>query len=435
MHEFKNINQNYKKELLYLLKEWISIPSIYDESTLSKDMPFGQNVSDALLWFEKLGRNNNFTVENVDNHAVYIEYGQGSEHIDIFGHCDVVNVSQDWSSNPFELKVDNDKLIARGVSDNKGPMIACFLALKMIRDLDIKLNRKVRLIVGGNEESGFKCIKHYYSKEPYGVCGFTPDAKFPVLNGEKGAGSIFLKLDIEDKDLIVTGGLEHNTIPNKVIIKNINKDKKSIVNGIGGHSSKPQNAINPIPKALIKLYDELNKKWMLDLYNLINEENVNGKLFELDIEGKCGILSIVPTVINVKDGFVEVILNVRYPENIKFEEIIKNINNYIDKNNMEKFNVSGKEVKKSNYINEKSQLVKTLHDIYIKYSEDTKSVIRVTSAGSYASEMNNAVIYGCEFPSGGFGNIHQDNEFASLEKLTISISIYADAIVSLCNNI
>ncbi|MGL4912962.1 MAG: M20 family metallopeptidase, partial [Romboutsia sp.] len=68
-------------------------------------------------------------------------------------------------------------------------------------------------------------------------------------------------------------------------------------------------------------------------------------------------------------------------------------------------------------------------------SNDTNSIIRVTSAGSYASEMNNAVIYGCEFPDGGFGNVHQANEFASLEKLNLAVDIYEEAIISLCNEI
>lgn len=435
MNKFKNTNQNHKKELLELIKEWVAIPSVYDEYTISHCMPFGKNVSDALCWFENLGKDNEFIVRNVDNHAVYIEYGKGNEHIDIFGHCDVVNACEGWDSNPFELKIDGDKLIGRGISDNKGPMIACFLALKMIRDLDIKLNRKVRLIVGGNEESGFKCIKHYYSKEPYGVCGFTPDAKFPVLNGEKGSGNINLRLNIENKDLILRGGLENNTIPSKATIINLKENKKYIVKGVGGHSSKPQDSVNPIPKALINLYEELGEKWIIDLYKLINEENVNGKLFGLDIEGKCGILSIVPTIINVENGCVEVTLNTRYPENIKFEDIIKIIRTYIHQNNMAKFNVTGKEIKKSNYIDEKSELVKILHNIYVKHSKDTKSVVRVTSAGSYASEMNNSVIYGCEFPDGGFGNIHKENEFASLEKLNLAITIYAEAIVCLCNSI
>lgn len=427
--------KNYKEELLNLLSEWVKIPSIYDNNSATKEMPFGKNVTDALIWFENLGESNNFKTVNIDNYAVYIEYGEGKEHIDIFGHCDVVNVDDRWDSNPFEIKVENDKLIGRGVCDNKGPMISCFMALKMIRDMDIKLNRKVRLIVGGNEESGFKCIKYYYSKEPYGVCGFTPDAKFPVLNGEKGAGVIYLRLDIDNKNLSLYGGVEHNTIPDKVFIKKSQYGDISIVEGIGGHSSKPELAENPIPKALIKLYNELNEKWIIDLYNMINEENINGKLFGLDIKGKCGILSLVPTTINIENGFLEIILNARYPENIEFSEIIKSMKEFINKNHLTKFNIDGTQLKKSSYIDKESKLVKTLHNIYKKYSNDNESVVRVTSAGSYASEMNNAVIYGCEFLDGNFGNVHKANEFASLEKLSLAISIYSEAIISLCNDI
>ncbi|MGL4913679.1 MAG: Sapep family Mn(2+)-dependent dipeptidase, partial [Romboutsia sp.] len=388
MNEINNIKNERKKELLKLLKEWVKIPSIYDGNSASEDKPFGENVTKALNWFENLGKNSGFNVKNIDNHAVYIEYGDGSEHIDIFGHCDVVNVGDGWESNPFEIKINNDKLIGRGVSDNKGPMIACFLALKKIKQKQIKLNRKVRLIAGGNEESGFKCIKHYYSKEPYGVYGFTPDAKFPVLNGEKGAGTIYLTLNIQNENLFVKGGLEHNTIPSKVEIKDTKKGTESIVEGLGGHSSKPQNAINPIPKSLINLYNEYNEKWMLDLYKIINEKNIDGNLFDLNKEGKCGIISIVPTVIEIKDKKVEIILNVRYPEILEFDEIKNSIKDFILKAKLAEFSVAGNQLKKSNYIDENSKLVKILHDIYIKYSNDTNSIIRVTSAGSYASEMN-----------------------------------------------
>lgn len=435
MNKFIIKDEQYKKQLLELLREWVRIPSVYDVNTVSEDMPFGKAVNEALLWFEKLGENNGFKVRNIDNHAVHIQYGEGLEYVDIFGHCDVVNPGDGWETDPFQLKIYDDKLVGRGVSDNKGPMIVCFLALKMIKDMGIKLNRKVRLIVGGNEESGFKCIKHYYSKEPYGVCGFTPDAKFPVLNGEKGAGVVFLKLNIDDKDLIVKGGLEHNTIPEKVIIKNIKDNEKFVVEGVGGHSSKPEKAKNPIPKALLDLHSQLEEQWVIDLYKLINEENLDGSLFGINKEGKCGKLTMVPTVINVSNGDAEVALNVRYPENIELKEIIEAISSFISNNNLVGFKVSGRELKKSNYINPESNLVKSLHDIYTRYSNDLESEVRVTSAGSYASEMNNAVIFGCEFPDGGFGNVHQANEFASLEKLKLSISIYAEAIVTLCNDL
>ncbi len=108
------------------MEEWVSIPSFYDRKTVSKDMPFGKGVYDALNWFENLGRENNFKVKNIDNHAVQIEYGNGKEYVDIFGHCDVVNPGEGWDSEPFKLNIIGDKLVARGVSDNKGPMIVNF---------------------------------------------------------------------------------------------------------------------------------------------------------------------------------------------------------------------------------------------------------------------------------------------------------------------
>lgn len=211
----------------------------------------------------------------------------------------------------------------------------------MIKDLDINLKRKVRLIAGGNEESGFKCIKHYYSKEPYGVCGFTPDAKFPVLNGEKGGAIIKLISNIDDKSLYISGGIEFNTIPDKVYIKNVEKLGKDnicfdinnisinydngnyIVYGKGGHSSKPEKSINPILATIKLLSENIDEKWTKDLYKLINQDNINGNLFGLNIEGKCGILSMVPTIINIVDGKLEVVLSVRYPEILTIEDIIK----------------------------------------------------------------------------------------------------------------
>lgn len=453
MELFKEESKKYEKEFLKLLKEWVSIPSFYDDKTVSEDMPFGKGVYDALNWFENLGRENNFKVKNIDNHAVQIEYGDGKEFVDIFGHCDVVNPGEGWDSEPFKLNIIGDKLVARGVSDNKGPMIVNFLALKMIKNLNIDLKRKVRLIAGGNEESGFRCIKHYYSKEPYGICGFTPDAKFPVLNGEKGGATIKLISEIEDKSLYISGGIEFNTIPDKVYIKNMKNLCKDniccdfnntsisynngdyVIHGKGGHSSKPEKAINPILGAIKFLSENIDEDWTKSLDKLINKDNIDGRLFGLDIEGKCGILSMVPTIINIIDGKLELVLSVRYPEVLTVEEIIKKFNLYMKTNNINKFEIIGENLKQANYIDRNSKIVKTLHDIYIKYSGDLKNDVRVTSAGSYASEMNNSVIFGCEFPDGSFGNVHSANEFASLDRFITSIAIYAEAIVELCNNI
>ena len=50
------------------------------------------------------------------------------------------------------------KVYARGAMDDKGPTMAAYMAMKLVKDSDIVLNKKVRLILGCDEESGMRCI-------------------------------------------------------------------------------------------------------------------------------------------------------------------------------------------------------------------------------------------------------------------------------------
>lgn len=76
-----------------------------------------------------------------------------------------------------------------------------------------------------------------------------------------------------------------------------------------------------------------------------------------------------------------------------------------------------------------------MYDIYIKYFGDLKNDVRVISVGSYVFEMNNLVIFGCEFFDGSFGNVYSVNEFVSLDRFIIVIGIYVEVIIILCNKI
>ena len=51
-------------------------------------------------------------------------------------------------------------------------------AMKLLRDSGIKLNKRVRLIMGCNEETGSKCMEHYNEVAEELSCGFTPDARY-----------------------------------------------------------------------------------------------------------------------------------------------------------------------------------------------------------------------------------------------------------------
>ncbi|RKJ18011.1 M20/M25/M40 family metallo-hydrolase, partial [Butyricicoccus sp. 1XD8-22] len=95
-----------------------------------------------------------------------------------------------WTYPPFKGEVVDGKLYGRGAIDDKGPTIASLLALKMVKDAGIKLNKRVRMIIGTDEESGFRCVDRYFEKEEMPTIGFAPDADFPLINAEKGIATL-----------------------------------------------------------------------------------------------------------------------------------------------------------------------------------------------------------------------------------------------------
>ncbi|GLC29402.1 Sapep family Mn(2+)-dependent dipeptidase [Clostridium omnivorum] len=445
--------EKYREEFLQLLEQWVSIKSVYDSESICDNRPFGEGVDKALKWFINIGNSNGFVTKNVDGFAAHIEYGIGGEYVYAFGHCDVVPEGDGWSSSPYKLSKTGDKLVGRGVIDDKGPVLAAYLALKLLKENNIKLNRRIRVVAGGNEENGFRCIRHYFESEPWPTYGFTPDAKFPVINGEMGAAVINISGNIGNKDLVVLGGEVHNTIPDYVIIKNCNIDEKSYkirellkseslecnyfndgikLIGIGGHSSKPERANNPIEKCFKLLNSIMEEKWSCEFDKLFSGGNLSGTIFGLNIRGKCGTTKIVPTIIKIDKGIINLQLSVRYPELFAAEEIRAAIKDYFIEQGLNDYCIYVNNIKSPNYVDENSPLVKKLYNIYVKHTGDITNKVRVTSAGTYASEMKNSVIFGGEFPNGSSGNAHMANEYGSEDAFIKSIGIYAEAFYELC---
>ena len=77
-------------------------------------------------------------------------------------------------------------LYGRGALDDKGPILAALYSLKAIRDSHVPLGKRIRVIFGTDEETGDMDIAHYLQQEKPPICGFTPDAEFPVVFAEKG---------------------------------------------------------------------------------------------------------------------------------------------------------------------------------------------------------------------------------------------------------
>ena len=90
--------------------------------------------------------------KNVKN--LYAKLGDTSPNFCYAGHTDVVppgNV-KDWSTNPFNPVIKNNKLIGRGAADMKSS-IACFIAaVSKFKGQNKKFKGSISLLITGDEE-------------------------------------------------------------------------------------------------------------------------------------------------------------------------------------------------------------------------------------------------------------------------------------------
>ncbi len=70
--------------------------------------------------------------------------------IGILGHVDVVPEGdlESWNYPPFEGIVEDGKLYGRGTQDDKGPTISAIYAVKVLMDLNVDFNKRIRFILG-----------------------------------------------------------------------------------------------------------------------------------------------------------------------------------------------------------------------------------------------------------------------------------------------
>ena len=474
----KNLNNMIEK-----LSDLISFKSVSNEESTDPTHPFGEECTKSLEYTLSLANSLGFKTKNINNKCGYIEFGEGEELVGIIGHLDVVpaDISDGWTQDPYKATIKDGKLFGRGSIDDKGPMIAALYAMKAILDSNIKLNKRVRLILGLNEEKSWKCIDRYKETEEFPNIGFSPDANFPAIYAEKGIISISLKhkFNIKGFDIInidcgnnainvvpkyaaitlkhssklfrpVTFESYQNALFNMDIeVQNISEDEIKIISyGKAAHAAHPELGINAITNLVkylcdrISLSDEpniilLEKLLHLGFFDFESPEFLSRKEiaypteFEDDsvIQDESGILTsnVANLIYNKDTEMLEIKLNLRVPVTYSLDTIFLKYRKLVEF--FEDIEVTSLNRQEPLYVKQDSYLVKTLVNIFNSKANMNAKPIAI-GGGTYARAFENFISYGVTMP-GEKDMCHQVDEFIKIDDLLLASKIYAEAIYEL----
>lgn len=446
------IIESMHDEMIDTLQKWIRVPSVKGEA--APGAPFGKEVRSmldmALADCEQMG----FKTQNFDGYIAHADLGEGSDEdaLAILAHLDVVPEGDGWKYPPYGAVIENGRMYGRGTSDDKGPAVAALYAMKAVKDAGIPLRRKVRLILGCDEESGWEDIAHYNKVATMPRMGFSPDASYPIINIEKGICRLELHGVLSNEGLQViafNNGERPNVIPGRASalvvgdaatvvqaeaaakkldipaeVQLTDKGVSITVTGISGHAAYPETARNANGEMLL-LLRELGVQGDLRLLADKIGLDYKGEGLEISVsDGISGYLTCNLGIIRADEGGVYATLDIRYPVMTNPDMIIKNVSA-----SLPGMRVDAMEVKEPHHVPAGSELVQKLLDAYHEVTGYERKCL-YTGGGTYARSLQEGVAFGASFPQDE-DLAHQANEYADIEGLYKNIKIFALAIVKL----
>lgn len=455
--------KNKQTELLTDLQQLIQIPSVLDEEQSSSAQPFGPEPLKALEWMLQKGQEAGMMVKYIDQMAGHIEMGEGEELLGILGHVDVVPAGKGWKYPPFEGHIENDRLYGRGAIDDKGPTMAAWMAMKLVKEAGIPLNKRVRLIIGTDEESGFRCVERYFEKEEMPHIGFAPDADFPIINAEKGIATLRFtttKLDDDEQLHSFQAGTRTNMVPDlATAVVHVKHDslenefeqfKKEHnlqgsvafehdvvvfnLEGKSAHAMEPNDGVNAgvyLAEFLKGIVTTTGSKTFVDFVSTSFLNDSRGHAFALNYQDEmsgdttlnAGILSFDSAV----GGTVDVSL--RYSVSYEFDKNVTKCQTLLGVSSISVDVVSNST---PHYIEESDELIQSLSRVYERQTGDKATLLSI-GGGTYARVLTKGVAFGMLFP-GEKDVAHQVDEFVDIPNLIKAVAIYADAICELASN-
>ncbi|PFG14296.1 dipeptidase PepV [Bacillus sp. es.036] len=454
-----------KHSLMNDLEGLLKIESVLDEENRTEDAPFGYEVKKALDYMLNLGKRDGFQTKNVEQVAGHLEFGQGEDIIGILCHVDVVPAGNDWTTPPFTPDVREGKVYARGAIDDKGPTIAAYWAMNIVKELYPALSKRVRMIVGTDEESSWRCVDTYFNHEEMPTMGFAPDAVFPIIHAEKGIADFewIFPINEEKKETFVLcsfrSGQRLNMVPDHAIAKcqssedqlldvkkefelflndknlkgkaTLDKQLTLEIHGVSVHGSAPHEGVNAAFRLAEFLeglsldqngaaYINFITKWLQDDFTgerlgVSFKDNITGSLtmnagtfeYQASQHGRIGI-------------------NLRYPVTCQFDHVKQTFEKVTGPMSVEMKVIDHMT---PHHVPQDHELIQKLQHVYEKQTGKEAKLLSI-GGGTYARSLNAGVAFGALF-EGKPQLAHQKDEYVDIEDLLKAAAIYAEAIYEL----
>lgn len=449
-------------QMVDALMELVKFPSVQGQA--EPGVPFGRANAECLKRALEISESLGFRTHNMDGYAGWAEYGEGEEMVAVLAHLDVVPEGEGWTMcKPYEPAIVDGKMYGRGTMDDKGPGIAALFGLKALVDEGFSPKRRVRILFGCNEETGSKDMQYY--REHGGeipVAGFTPDASFPLIKGEKGCMNMYLEKTFEQKDgwklLSIKGGAAPNIVPQyakaeilipEEMIADVEKylvEEKDVhakldgnhlileADGIPAHGSMPQLGENAIGRLCIYMKKLPLAKEAMDAVAFVADKlgmESNGKTLHVNfVDEPSGELTLNLGMISSSenDGImcIQIVLDSRCPITYGYEDLVPVLKAEFAEGG---WNVLRESWANPLYMSDDSEIVQKLLGVYRAITGDDSPALCI-GGGTYAKSIPNILAFGPE-KEGQDNRIHGADEYIELEQLTESACIYAEAIRAL----
>jgi succinyl-diaminopimelate desuccinylase len=453
-----------KEEIVSAIQACIQIRSVKDVTNAVPGAPFGPGIRDALEWTLNLGQKLGFDVKNVDGYAGHIDMGSG-DLLGVLGHLDVVPEGDGWSVPPYSATIKDGKIYGRGALDDKGPSLAALFAMKAIKDAKIPLNKRVRLILGTDEESGWADMDYYLKKEEVPYIGFAPDADFPLIHAEKGILHLEFKkfFEVPLPHLVsIRGGERANVVPDicEVTLSGLDREAiaqalnsftfpenvsgdfqnqetgtelKLIFKGVGAHGSLPQKGKNAVLYALQYLQSLPLSSEEQQIINFILNypgDGFYGEGFDIAFNDEpSGKLSLNLGIFELASEKISFVIDIRYPVTYEQEDVLRPIEKIAQR---EGYSLEVISHQKAHHVPKDSELVQLLLKAYADVTGLEPYAFAI-GGGTYAKALPQGVAFGPLFP-GEPEVIHCADEYISIDNVLLTTKIYAQAILNLASD-